>query len=203
MILAAILCCGILAMWIPQRWALSAFELAVFALAAVRVTIRIRGQRPLGVHPVAVLLAAAVLWGLIQTAAGWTVDPQKTLEAALDWFLRLVVFLLALDLLHDAAERERFLNATLIFAAALSVIAILTALTSPIGTVWWRFPTPGDQPTLGPFVYRNQYAAFVEAVLPIALARAIEMRRQWLPFTLIAAALFASVVAGRIYLAPE
>ena len=33
--------------------------------------------------------------------------------------------------------------------------------------------TGSDVRTLGPFVYYNQYAAFIEAVLPIALVRAI------------------------------
>jgi O-antigen ligase len=49
---------------------------------------------------------------------------------------------------------------------------------------------------LGPFVYRNQYAAFMEVVLPLAIVRAILDRERWLIYTVIAATLFASVVAG-------
>jgi len=40
MILAAILIFGILTMWVPARWALSAFEVSLFALAAVAIVRR-------------------------------------------------------------------------------------------------------------------------------------------------------------------
>jgi O-antigen ligase len=45
-------------------------------------------------------------------------------------------------------------------------------------------------------VYKNQYAAFVEAILPLAILRAIRERQQWFPYTLVAAVLFGSVVAS-------
>lgn len=183
-------------MWIPQRWGLTGFELAVFVLAAVRVVLRWRQSRGIGWHPVSLLLGTAVAWGLAQVAAGWSVDVFKTLEAVLDWFLRLTVFALALDLYQDAEARERFLDVTLIFATALSVAAMLTALTSPPGVVWWKFITPSDQPTLGPFLYRNQYAAFVEAVLPLAVLRSVGGGRRGIPYMLAAAVLFGSVVLG-------
>ena len=48
---------------------------------------------------------------------------------------------------------------------------------------------------MGPFVYRNQYASFVEVVLPLAIVAILDRRRSLL-YILIAATLFASVVAG-------
>jgi O-antigen ligase len=49
---------------------------------------------------------------------------------------------------------------------------------------------------LGPFAYRNQFAAYVESVLGIAILAAIRERSRSLIWMLIAAALFAAVVAG-------
>ena len=42
MLLAALLFSGILTLWIPQRWALNAFQIAILALAGIRVAQRLR-----------------------------------------------------------------------------------------------------------------------------------------------------------------
>ena len=192
MLLAAILFLGILTMWVPARWALSAFQLAVFALAAVRIIQR----RTLGVHPTAILLGAAVAWGLLQVSLGWTVDRFKTLNEVLNWTVNLTVFALALELSADLQRRERFLTAVLWFSTALAAISMLTVFSSPPGFAFWIFNAGSDRRTLGPFVYYNQYAAFIEAVLPLALARGILDPRRRVLYCVIAALLLASVVAG-------
>jgi len=192
MLLAAILFLGILTMWVPARWALSAFQLALFALAAVRIIQR----RTLSVHPAAILLGAAVAWGLLQVSAGWTVDRFKTLNEVLNWTVNLTVFALALELSADRPRRERFLTAVLWFGTALAAISMLTVFSSPAGIAFWIFNAGSDRPTLGPFVYYNQYAAFIEAVLPLALVRAILDPRRRVLYCVTAALLLASVVAG-------
>lgn len=203
MILVAILFLGILTMWIPARWALSAFQVAIFALAAFRLMPGIVSQRRpdqtlrrLIPHPVGALLGAAAAWGLLQLALDRSVYRLATWEAILIWTTNLAAFLLAFDAGAIRRQRERLLQAILIFTFVLGIVATFTLLTSPAGKVFWTFPSGSDGPTLGPFVYRNQYASFVEAVLPLAIVRAIlDRRRTWI-YTLITAALFASVVAG-------
>ena len=101
--LAAILFLGILTMWVPARWALSAFQTAIFAVAAVHI---VRNKR-LTMHPTAMLLGAAVMWGLIQASAGWSVDRFKTLNEVLNWTTNLAVFALGLELSRDERQRER------------------------------------------------------------------------------------------------
>jgi hypothetical protein len=189
MLLAAILIFGILTLWVPARWALSAFQIALFALAMVTLF-----RRRLSLHPVAALLTFAALWGIFQIAAHRTVDEWKTWDAVLNWATCAAAFSLAAGL--GAAQRERFLRVLLIFAVVLSIIASFTALASPPGRVFWMFDAGTNLPTLGPFVYRNQYAAFVEAVLPLAIVGALLDRVRWAMYTLMAAVLFASVVAG-------
>jgi hypothetical protein len=233
MILAAILCFGILTMWVSARWALSAFEVSLFALASVLIVRRVfvpkkgtdhsvptcqlvqtskgpivdravcplfqQGTPSTRIPAVALLLAAAAAWGVVQVLSHRSVYELKTWESVLGWTVNLVGFSLAFDYTHGAARlqhRERFLRLILMFAFALSIVAIFTELTSPPGVVFWKFDLSTGAQTLGPFVYRNQYAAFVEAVLPLAIVRALLDRRRTFAYIAIAAVLFASVIAG-------
>jgi O-antigen ligase len=176
-------------MWVPGRWAVCTFQIVLFALA---IFILIKRQFKLGWHPIAGLLALAALWGIFQIASHSTIYAWRTADAVLIWTTNLAAFSVAMCV----RRREKFLHATLFFGFALSVIAILTVLTSPVEKVFWWFDTGTTSPTLGPFVYRNQYAAFVEAVLPLAIVYAILDRRRSALYITVAATLFASVVAG-------
>jgi O-antigen ligase len=189
MILAAVLIFGILTLWVPARWALAAFQTALFALAIAAIL-----RRRFTWHPAAILIGCAALWGILQIAMHTTVDAWKTWDAVIVWTANLAAFLVAFDL--SLTDREKFLRVMLIFAALLSIVASFTVLTSPAGRAFWSFDVGTGVPTLGPFVYRNQYASFVEAVLPLAIVRALVDRKRWLIYTLMTATLFASVVAG-------
>lgn len=187
--LAALLFFGILTMWVPGRWALAGFQIALFAVAIFTVAKR---RLAIGWHPVAALLALAALWGIFQIATRQTIYAWRTGDAVLDWVTNLAAFSLAMCVVR----RDKFLNAILFFVFFLSIIAILTVLTSPVNRIFWFFDAGTASPTLGPFVYRNQYASFVEAVLPLAIVTAILDRRRSALYIAIAATLFASVVAG-------
>jgi len=175
---AAILWFGILTLRVPERWALTAFELALFALAAALILER---RFAIHFHPIAVLLAAPALWGLFEIALGSSIDRQRTLEAALHWIANCAAFSLALALTLQRTRRRRFLTAQLVFALLVSVGAVIAQFTVS---------------ALGPFAYRNQFAAYVEAVLGLAIAAAIWDRRRPALWALVAAALFPSVVAA-------
>jgi len=142
------------------------------------------------------MIAGAAGWGVLQVAAGWSVDRVATLDAALSWVTNLVVFMLAADLYRSRERRELFLRVTLIFTGVLAVISIFTFLTSPAGKVFWIFDSGSESRTLGPFVYQNQYAAFVEAVLPLPILGVTNDRRRWLLYAVIVATMFGSVVIG-------
>jgi O-antigen ligase len=190
--LAAILGFGILTMWVPARWALSFFQVALFTLAAVRIVQR----RALTLPFAGWMIAGAAAWGALQVAAGWSVDRITTLDAALNWVTNLAAFMLAADLYRNGDRRERFLRSALIFTSILAVVSIFTFLTSPAGKVFWIFDSGSESRTLGPFVYQNQYAAFVEAILPLAIVGMMRDRRRWALHAVIVATLFGSVVTG-------
>jgi len=192
MLLAAILALGILTLWVPARWALSAFQVALFGLAAIRI----KQWRSLTLPVAGWMIAGAVAWGALQVAAGWSVDRVTTLDAVLSWVTNLAAFMLAADLYRNRDRRERFLRSVLIFTSILAVVSIFTFLTSPAGKVFWIFDSGSESRTLGPFVYHNQYAAFVEAILPLAIVGVVRDRGRWMLYAVIVATLFGSVVTG-------
>ena len=193
--LAGLLFLSILLAWAPERWAVSLLETGSFALAAawaVRLAIRPqRLERSLAILP----LAGTVLWGILQLCMGSSVYPRETWNALLMWTTNLAVFAVALQIFSNAGSRDRFLRATLLFGFALSVVSTLAMFTSRTN-VFWIFPALSDRVPAGPFLSPNQYAAFIELVLPLALVRAASDARRTVLFALMAGAMYASVIAS-------
>lgn len=179
-LLTAILCYGILSLRAAEsvRWLLTAFELALFALAAALILRRRLAIRP---HPIAILLAIAALWALMQVWFNISVDPQRTLQAALGWTVNCAAFSVTLAICGRDDIRRRFLTAQVLFALAVSIASIVGLYTVSM---------------LGPFVYKNQFAAYLESVMGIALAAAIRDQHRRLAWILVAGTMFASVVAA-------
>jgi O-antigen ligase len=73
-------------------------------------------------------------------------------------------------------------------------LAIVQYFTSG-GKIFWLFPS-GYPDALGPFVYRNNYAAFVELLLPLALLESLRDRRRMMPHAILTGTLYASVIAS-------
>ena len=181
MILFALAVFGILTVWIPARWPLAVLQCGVFALAIVRIR---RPARSLLLIP----LAAIVGWILLQIALGISVYPHDTWDALLVWTANLAIFFLA----QQGGEAPRM--AWPLFGAILAGAVMLQLFTSP-GRIFWLFPVPSGVPPAGPFLSRNQYAALVEMLLPIAIVVAVTDRRQRAPGIVMAAVMYASVIA--------
>lgn len=175
---AGLLWYGILTMRVPSRWPITGFEFAVFALAAALI---VRRRFAIRFHPVSLALAAGALWALLQAALGVSIDPQRSFEASLQWALNCAAFSVALALTGDRVLRRRFLTAQVLFALLAGVACVIALFTTG---------------QLGPFAYYNQFAAFLEPALALAIATSIWEHRRPLGWVLVAAALFACVVAG-------
>ena len=167
---AALLFYGVLTLWIPERWAWSLFQVGMFALAGWRVV----EARAIRVFPALLVLATAAIWPLAQVALRITVTSGVTGEAALDWFTFFIVFAVGCEILSDRTSREWFLHAITVFGMVLALTAVAQHYSSN-GKVFWVFPSGFTDDVLGPFVNRNQYAAWVELLLPVALYRAWTM----------------------------
>ena len=80
------------------------------------------------------------------------------------------------------------------FGSAIAIIAVVQLFTSQ-GKIFWLFPS-GYPDAMGPFVYRNNYAAFVELLLPLAVLEAIRDRHKGILFAVMAGVMYASVIAS-------
>jgi O-antigen ligase len=105
-----------------------------------------------------------------------------------------MVMFLGAQFLQVRHIRRNFLTGFAYFAGVIAVLGILQYFTSPY-LVYWTFPIGRHVKAVGPFVYRNQFAALVELVLPIVLYRVMAERRHRWVSAVLAAILFAVVVA--------
>ena len=194
-LLAVLLSYAILTVWVDGRWAWRLAQCAVFVSIAGWAAGQLRHPSPVRGSWWLAPLAAAPAWGLLQLATHRTVYRWETWNAALNWATWLALFFLALQIFQRSAARHWFLRFALYFGFALSVLSTVQMFTSG-GKIFWLFPSGYTDFVLGPFVYRNQYAAFLETILPIALWEALRDRRRALAHCAMAAAMLASVVAA-------
>jgi hypothetical protein len=191
--LAALLFFGILTLWVPGYWPVSVFQVGIFTLAAITVW-RARIFPPAFAWPL-VPLSCAVLLGLFQLSTGRTAYAFDTKVAILRWTTFLAVFEIGLSVFRDGEVRRWFRSAVLWFAFLVATLASVQTFTSK-GKVFWIFDTPYTDFVMGPILYRNHYAAFIEAVLPIALYLAVRRERESLLYSGMAAIMYASVIAS-------
>lgn len=195
-----------LLIWQPSRSAAAVIEAGLLMVAAgVVLRNACRGQPP-SRGAGCVLLGAAVGWVGVLTAAGCTVYRFASLEALSRWMVLLAIYLTASSLLSGSRSRRWFLDAFLYFGVVVSALAVVQHPTSEGRFLWWF--DSGYPDLLGPFQNRNNFAAFVELLVPLALwraARSRENRVVWLGVTaaLVAAVVAASSRAGFVIVAGE
>jgi O-antigen ligase len=183
--LALVMAVAVSVMFIPRPWINpSLFQIGLLLLAMVWAIAMV--VRPFELHfslPM-IPLACAALWGLLQLAAGWTAGRADTRAAVLVWVANLLAFALSRQVSDAPLVRRQFLDTLVCFAFVLAVVSVMRL-----------FPA-SDPDAMGPFVNRDQFAAFIEMVLPLALVRALGGDSRAAGFAIMAAALYASVIAG-------
>ncbi len=194
-LLLALIVASVAVMWNNQKWATSIPEVGAFMLAALWTILFMARRQTARLSSVMIPLAGTVLWAAVQIQTGVTVYENQTWLAILYWAGNLATFFVAGQIFADAEIRKRFFRWLLIFGFIISVVSSLQTLTA--GTkIFWIFPTEYRGILVGPFVYHNQFAAFVELLLPLALYRALT-ESKWRAFDiLIAATLYAAVVVS-------
>jgi len=190
---AALFIFAILTLWVPAYWPVAVFQVGVFALAGIAV-LRARLSPPPFTWPF-IPLSFAVLWGLTQMLTGRTAYACDTQLAVVQWATFLAVFTIAISLFQDDSDLRWFRSAMTCFAFFIAILATIQTFTSQ-GRVFWMFDSPYTDYVMGPFLSRNHYAAFIEAVLPIALYRAVCRERESLLYAGMAATMYASVIAS-------
>ncbi len=190
---AVLLAAATLVAFIPSYWPVSLLQAGGFALVGWCAVQYLTGNLGLRSHVLFWFMAAAALWGPLQMSIHQTVLPFATGKASLFWAANAAFVFVALQVFESTCVRERFLEATALFGALLTVAAIVQYYTSPTD-VYWLFPS--RQATIGPFVYKNQFAAFLELIFPIALYRMLTDKRQSILYAIAGAFMAAAVVAS-------
>lgn len=190
---ATLLAAGILTVWAPGLWPAAAIQSALL-LTVLLFSILHAARHGCWRFPALLIpLALIPLWIALQLAAGWTLDAWSTTGKLIEWTVTFsAVFLLA----HASApSRERLLTALLVFSTLLAAQALLQTFTAG-GKIFWIYDSGYPDKVLGPFVYPNKYAQFIELVFPLALWRGLTRRREAPLWFVAAAMMFAGAVAG-------
>jgi O-antigen ligase len=193
--LLATLIAGILTMWVKASWALALFQVAIFLSGAICVMGRILSSRTFRTSILLIPLGVTAAWPMLQLILHRSAYTWETQSATLRWCAMLVVFAVALQVFEDHGVRSWFRRKLLILGCLLAVVSTLQLFSAP-GRVFWIFPTDYTGFVLGPFVYRNQYAAFIELLLPIAIVAALDAHESVFLMTSAAAVMYASVIAA-------
>lgn len=180
-------------MFVTAKWATTIPEVAMCVVASIWALIMLTGRRVQLAWVIGPLLGIGVLAAL-QIVTGSTVYAWPTRMAALYWTGNLATFFVALQFLAERELRVRYMDGLVAFAGFAGVFCTIHAITS-IAKVYWTYPPGYETPLFGPFIYANQYAAFVELILPVAIYGALT-REKWarIGCVLAAAILFGSVL---------
>ena len=186
---------AVLTSWYPGHLLIFAFDAGVFSLAVAWTLGRAGSGSPIARSVLLAPLGGIVLLGLAQLAAGSTVYRFETWVSVLDWSALFALFFLALQFYATRSARASLRRAMLYFGFALSVVSLVQLFTAQ-GKIFWLFATEYKDSVMGPFLNRNHYACFIELVLPLAVVEAFSSRRNKIANATIAAAMFATVIAG-------
>jgi O-antigen ligase len=184
-------------MFSEYKWATSIPEVCSFVLAAVWMVRFASGK---GTARYSHLLAAygfVVILGLAQIAVGITIYRRETWLYIIYWLGNLAILFSAIQTFSDVSLRDTFLRRLAIFGFVVAVVGSLQAITTD-AVVYWMFTTKAKGwVVVGPFLSHNQYAAFVELLLPVALYTALTDRVWRWFYLVIAATMYASIfIAG-------
>lgn len=197
-LLLAVLMASVVVAWSPRYWPVTLLDSGIFALGICWLVRNVISPAPVRWSRLFIPMFLAGMWGVVQLALGTSVYRFYTLRALLYWLANTAVLFLSAQFLVVPRIHRGFLNVLALFTGVIAVIGILQYFTSPY-RIYWTFPLAQHVKAAGPFVYRNQFGAVAELVLPIGLYRVMELRHRrdtprWV-FSLLSAVLFAVVVA--------
>jgi O-antigen ligase len=178
-----------LTIWLEVSYAERCFEAAILFLAAVVVW-----HGPALPRLMAAVLTVVALWGPTQLITGASADAYETSTAALRWAALAATFVLVYESLKHQVLRQRARTWLAGLGGLTGVLATAQAYTSH-GSYFWLFPSDQSQ-VFGPFQNQNNYAAFIELILPLTLWEGLKPGRYRILWWMQAAVMAASVVAA-------
>jgi len=193
-LVAAVLVAGVLTCWAQGYWPVALVATGAFVAAGIWLAWVTATRQPMPTGFELLPVGGVVAWGILQMAPGRSDYRFETLKAVIAWAAYAAVFLVAREVSSRTPERNRLLRSVLWFGSLVALLTVVQYFTSE-GRVFWLFHTD-QQRALGPFLYKNQCAAFLELVFPLAVYQSLVDRRQALVYIAMAAAMFAAMMAA-------
>ncbi|MGA2595863.1 MAG: O-antigen ligase family protein [Bryobacteraceae bacterium] len=185
---------GVLTAWIdPSSGGL--MHAAVLTLAAIWALYALIRRATIPVHWIVLLPLGCAVLGILQITLNWTVYPYETWNSVTAWVARAAIFSAAYTGFREGRQQERLKSSIVIFGGVFSLLVLLQWYTGG-GTVFWIIETRYKSEVAGTFANRDQYAALMELLLPVALAASLSHRRSPILPATCAGLMFASVIAS-------
>jgi O-antigen ligase len=161
---------AVLAHGAVEPWSEAILEISAgLLLVAWAVNTVIRGEMKLRWNALLVPMGGLVALALVQWATGLTVYAYSTKLELLRLIAALILLFLTIQAFRTPNEWKRFVWFLMSLAFAVSVFGIVQYFTWNGKLYWLRTLHSGGAP-FGPFVNRNDFAGFVELILPLGLA---------------------------------
>lgn len=167
--IAALVVFAVLAFGSVQPWSQGVLEIGSAVLLAIWALAAAGGRVELRWNPLIVPMAGLVALGLAQWATGVTVYGYVTKVATLRLAAECIVLFLTIQAFRTPREWKRLVWFLMIFSFAVSLFAIAQYFTWNGKIYWLQTLHNGGQP-FGPFVDRDDFAGFLELILPLGLA---------------------------------
>lgn len=98
-----------------------------------------------------------------------TVQPKASLQELLRFSTYALFFVLTVQLLSRSDRLQKTVTVVAWLGIAIAIEAIIQKLTSPQAIYWFR-PAPPSTSPIGPWVYCNHFAGFMEMIFPLVVA---------------------------------
>jgi O-antigen ligase len=190
--LFALLAFLVLAFGGVDLWALTIFEIGVFALAVMWAVRMARGSLGPVWNPFYLPWGLLAAWTGAQYAFGLSVHRYRTEAQALKWLALWLLLAMAAHVFTDSSIRRRFNLWLVWFAFALCVFGLGQYFTSR-NVVYWSIPIPVGK-IFGPFIDANHFVTLMELVTPTALVLALRRSEQQVIYVVVANLILTAVV---------
>jgi O-antigen ligase len=190
--LFVVLCAFTLSVWDGGEIAPRILSGVTFLLTAVFFLFSSRHELYLPLPSICLLLMTG--YGILQTLF----FPQKIVfhgwSGVLFWFVAACLTCVSAEVFRSPKEATRFRSYFIVFGTAVCILDLLQQATQTT-KYFWLIPSRYSSIS-GPFAYWNNFAEFVELLLPVTLWRGLFGRKTGVAYILSAAIQIGAVVAS-------
>ncbi|RJP28090.1 MAG: O-antigen ligase family protein [Candidatus Omnitrophota bacterium] len=97
-----------------------------------------------------------------------SVNPDSTIQELLNYVVLIVLFFMTINIVDTKKEFNFLFNGIIFFGLAISIFGIIQKYSYSYKVYWFDSPQTATSP-FGPFVYRNNFAGYINMIIPLAI----------------------------------